>query len=357
MRLDRARAGEIPTELFFGSVEVEKAGVSVQYVEFDLASWPYVLGEKVDRWISKQFANHVAGRGLCGAGQFEKELPPADCIVAVDENAGLGISLLAMVGGLSAPVVCIKCRLSRAAPTSVFSHHLISRLTRAAHSVFIGRTEAETMPKRFKLAPKHFSFNPFGVDEQFWSPAPAPAEHIFAVGDSSRDYETLMSAAPHVKATFQVVSGLSVQQPLPANVIWQQGDWRKETLSDAEIRDFYRKAICVVIPLHERLEPSGQSVCLQAMACGKPVILTRSRGLQDPSLRDGENLLIVEPGDHVGLAAAINRLIADPALAERLGKAAREEVCRSFRIGQFAERLKETCAQLVASRAHRQNGA
>ena len=44
-------------------------------------------------------------------------------------------------------------------------------------------------------------------------------------------------------------------------------------------------------------QPSGQSVTLQASACARPVVLSRTRGLWDPDrLRDGENVLLVPPG-------------------------------------------------------------
>ena len=60
------------------------------------------------------------------------------------------------------------------------------------------------------------------------------------------------------------------------------------------------------------------------MACGRPVVLSNIKGLWDREvLRDGANCLLVPPGDPVALAAAIDRLRADPALRRRIGTAAR----------------------------------
>jgi glycosyltransferase involved in cell wall biosynthesis len=129
------------------------------------------------------------------------------------------------------------------------------------------------------------------------------------------------------------------------------GSWRKELLSDDELRDLYQRAICVVVPLTDRLAPTGQSVCLQAMSCARPVIMTRTRGLWDRNLRDGENLLLFSPGDSAGLAARVNRLVGDPSLAAELGYAGRESVFRHFRIVDFAERLEAICRRLITHRA------
>jgi glycosyltransferase involved in cell wall biosynthesis len=56
---------------------------------------------------------------------------------------------------------------------------------------------------------------------------------------------------------------------------------------------------------------------VEALAVGTPVIATRTGGVAEV-VRDGENGLIVEPGDVEALADAIRRFFSDGALAERL---------------------------------------
>jgi glycosyltransferase involved in cell wall biosynthesis len=60
---------------------------------------------------------------------------------------------------------------------------------------------------------------------------------------------------------------------------------------------------------------------LEAMASGCAVVTTDCGGVADYA-RHEENCLIVSPGDRQGLAAAIQRLISDPVLRERLASAA-----------------------------------
>jgi glycosyltransferase involved in cell wall biosynthesis len=66
-------------------------------------------------------------------------------------------------------------------------------------------------------------------------------------------------------------------------------------------------------------------VIREAMASGRPVIGSRIGGIVD-IIADGENGLLVTPGDAEELAAAMRRLIEDPALTERLGTRAAESV-------------------------------
>jgi len=62
-------------------------------------------------------------------------------------------------------------------------------------------------------------------------------------------------------------------------------------------------------------------VALEAAAAGKPTIASRIGGLQD-SVVDGETGFLVPPGDRRALAGAMQRLLNDTELRERLGAAA-----------------------------------
>ena len=56
---------------------------------------------------------------------------------------------------------------------------------------------------------------------------------------------------------------------------------------------------------------------VEALAVGTPVISTRTGGVAEV-VHDGENGLLVEPGDVAALAVAIDRFLTDPELAARL---------------------------------------
>ena len=63
---------------------------------------------------------------------------------------------------------------------------------------------------------------------------------------------------------------------------------------------------------------------LEAAAAGLGIVTTGTCGMKD-FVEDGVNGLLVPVGDAAGLTAALARVTDDPALADRLGRAAREK--------------------------------
>jgi len=76
-------------------------------------------------------------------------------------------------------------------------------------------------------------------------------------------------------------------------------------------------------------EPFGVAF-VEAMAAGLPAIGSRGEGGPEDIAAAGEGMLLVEPDDPGGLAALIERLIADRAELARLGQAARDTVAANF---------------------------
>jgi glycosyltransferase involved in cell wall biosynthesis len=81
-------------------------------------------------------------------------------------------------------------------------------------------------------------------------------------------------------------------------------------------------------------------ILLEAMAHAKPVVATPVGGTPELVV-DGETGILVPPGDVGALAEALRRLLDDPALAQRMGKAARRRVEERFSAERMAERVLE----------------
>ncbi|MCJ7635277.1 glycogen synthase [Candidatus Bathyarchaeota archaeon] len=82
-------------------------------------------------------------------------------------------------------------------------------------------------------------------------------------------------------------------------------------------------------------EPFG-IMNLEAMACARPVVSTRVGGIVDVVL-DGQTGLLVSPGKPEELAEAVNRILSNPTLGERMGKAGRTRVETLFTWKKVAE--------------------
>ena len=81
-------------------------------------------------------------------------------------------------------------------------------------------------------------------------------------------------------------------------------------------------SIATAMLLPSSHEPWG-AVVNEAMAAGTPVISSDRVGAATELIQDGENGYLVAVGDVAGIAGAIGKLLADPALAAGLGVAAR----------------------------------
>jgi glycosyltransferase involved in cell wall biosynthesis len=92
-----------------------------------------------------------------------------------------------------------------------------------------------------------------------------------------------------------------------------------------ELQRLYARAAVVACP--SRREGFGVA-CLEAMAHGRPVVATGVGGLADLVV-EGETGLVVPPRDPVALREALERLVADPTLRQRLGAAGRERARRN----------------------------
>lgn len=97
--------------------------------------------------------------------------------------------------------------------------------------------------------------------------------------------------------------------------------------SQAEVQSLYGLADIVVQPAVWP-EPFSR-VLLEAAAAGKPVVATRVGGTPE-AVEDKVTGLLVERGDPEELARAIERLLADPALREALGRRAADLVAERF---------------------------
>lgn len=119
-------------------------------------------------------------------------------------------------------------------------------------------------------------------------------------------------------------------------------------ITDAELVNLLRGAEVACVPsLYE-----GFSLpAAEAMATGTPLVATTGGAIPEVAGRDGETCLAVPPGDASALAAALARLLDDPALRVRLGGAGRERVLSRFTWACAAQGTVGFYRQAISDRA------
>lgn len=108
------------------------------------------------------------------------------------------------------------------------------------------------------------------------------------------------------------------------------------------------RALDVVVHASTQPEPFGL-VIAEAMACGRALIASAAGGAGE-IVRPEHDALAVQPGDEEGLAGAIQRLVEDPALRERLARAGRETALRRFDRARLAAEVAPLYRTLINRR-------
>ncbi len=85
-------------------------------------------------------------------------------------------------------------------------------------------------------------------------------------------------------------------------------------------------------------EGAGITAVLEGAASARPLVVSERALLRD-YVTDGENALVVPAEDPAALRAAIERVLGDAALGERLGAAGRARVERTHTTRGFASLL------------------
>jgi rhamnosyl/mannosyltransferase len=116
-----------------------------------------------------------------------------------------------------------------------------------------------------------------------------------------------------------------------------------------DIAAYFEAATIFCLPSLIRSEAFGV-VLLEAMAHGRPIVATRIPGSGVPWVNvDGETGINVEPGNSGALAEALNRLLANPALASKMGMAGRHRFESHFSAKRMVEETNTLYQEIFAN--------
>mgnify|MGYP006270197675 CR=1 FL=1 len=213
------------------------------------------------------------------------------------------------------------------------------------------RLQADFLRRYLNLPPEKIWLLPDQTDVKFFTPgSPSPQKQrpmVMSVGLEQRDYLTLAEATKDLDIDVKI-SGFSTAKLkeeyarpksrrfpkfLPENMSCQFYEW-------PDLVQLYRHADIVVISLVENKFAAGVQVMHEALACGRPVIISRTRGMSQ-YLETPGIVTTFEPGDVGGLREAILHLLKNPQEAEAQAKRGRELVLQDRNSDRFVEFLAE----------------
>jgi glycosyltransferase involved in cell wall biosynthesis len=182
----------------------------------------------------------------------------------------------------------------------------------------------------------------FAVDSQFFSPARVVAgagRTVSTAGLEFRDYPTLIEAARKLDARVVIAAASPWSKrsdstdgaDLPDNV-------EVCRLGFEDLRQLYADSDLVVMPLLDVPFQAGVTTILEAMAMGKAVICSRTKGQTDVIV-DGDNGIYVQPGDPEALRGAITGLLDDRPRSAAIGARAQRYAQEVADVRVYAQRL------------------
>jgi glycogen synthase len=145
----------------------------------------------------------------------------------------------------------------------------------------------------------------------------------------------LCASAPD---TPEIAERLRRAVPAHPNVTWIDA-----MVPVQEVVQLYSHAAVFACP--SVYEPFGL-INLEAMACETPVVASAVGGILEV-VEDGVTGLLVPPGEPEALAAALRRVLDNPELGRRMGRAGRRRVEERFAWASVAERTERVYAEAI----------
>ncbi|MEL6164386.1 MAG: glycosyltransferase [Cyanobacteria bacterium J06628_3] len=183
------------------------------------------------------------------------------------------------------------------------------------------------------------------TDTSFFTPKPVSQKKVRPLiasgGLEKRDYKTLADATKDLNLDVKIcafspnrtASKRSFPAIMPENMYCGFYEWE-------DLVQLYCDADLVVLPLLKNNYQAGLSTLFEAMACRKPIIVTRSPkpGIIN-KLIDSGIVTGVNSGDYVELKQAIQKILDNPEQANRQAQLGYEFVCRNYNHTRYIQDL------------------
>ena len=226
---------------------------------------------------------------------------------------------------------------------------LIFIIKKVNNFIFLGKGEYLLASKMFPKFKDKFKFIPFGINLEFWKPSrnysANEKEYILFVGnDGNREFEQVIDIANTIKdVKIKIITSHDISKSIVnenAEVIY--GNWHNDALTDANLKEYYENALLTFIPLKETYQPSGQSVALQSMSLGVPVMITKTMGFWDiEKFKQFKNIIFIENNTTENWINLLNSTLANHNLLNKISKDSLETVRNHYNQNDFFKKMEE----------------
>ena len=351
-RKDKLQSNKIfAKEFFYSYFEFKNKSKDVNIIEFKENNNPYL--KFLDKLLRK-ITNLSFYTDNIYNSRNKRLLKNSDIIIATNDRLGLSIlpMLIPKRGQNYKSFVFIMGLLSNNSTNLIkkFTNRFFLSIFLKTFDkfIFLGKPEYEKAIKKFSKYKDKFAFLPFSIDTEFWSFKKNSVKEndiLFIGNDSFRDYEFVLDLASKLESlSFKVITSQINEDKVKniPNVELVNGKWNKDLLSDHEILEIYKKSKLTILPLKNTIQPSGQSVALQSMSAGTPVMITKIEGFWDETqFENNVNIFFLENNNIVDWSKKINKVLNSNVIQENISTNARKLVHNIYNLDLFHKRFIE----------------
>ena len=108
------------------------------------------------------------------------------------------------------------------------------------------------------------------------------------------------------------------------------------------MRDYYKESFLTILPIKNTIQPSGQSVTLQSLAVGTPILISNFDGFWDPSrFSNNENIFFIDSFDIDTWIKKIEEIFYDQVRLKKISKNGKNLVKKYYNLEKFTEKLNK----------------
>lgn len=214
-----------------------------------------------------------------------------------------------------------------------------------AHSAIIALTPAAAQQAAVAAPKAKIAHLGWGADLSFFPQLPYEPEWFLSCGKTQRDHYTLSRAAAECGQPIRIISpSLPADINWPPNTTLETGGKYDDTVSyDDLLTNHYSRCAGSLIILADdprELTAVGFTNLIEAMAMGRPVIVTRTGALPgELDIEAAKCGIFVPPNDPAALANAIRKIGGNPTLAQEMGENGRRLAHSHYNIERYARDL------------------